>query len=201
MQDITVALVMYDIMCQYRVHFQKRITDSLELSIPSSLELRMGIGLFHIHGHQDSCLPQFSPSYIPGAKQVDGEIIEMLWAPLNNISWSLWGMSLAHRQEVLDAHINHSNWKKLVWIGISHLFQTSSYISLHLIVPSLLKRWKRLELGFDPSAQAYKALSKHFADKTQKWLEEDNDAQASRKSSPSAMDIYDTFKDKGMDGP
>jgi hypothetical protein len=122
--------------------------------------------------------PIFS-KFIPGAKQVDGEIIETLWAPLNNISRSLRGMSLAHRQEVLDAPINHSNRKKLIWISISHLFQTSTYISLHLIVPSHLKRWKRLELGFDPSAQAYKALSKHFADKTQKWLEEDNDAQAS----------------------
>jgi hypothetical protein len=26
-------------------------------------------------------------------------------------------MSLAHRQEVLDAHMNHSNWKKLVRVG------------------------------------------------------------------------------------
>jgi hypothetical protein len=117
MEGIPVALVMYDIMCQYRVHFQERVRKSPELSLPSSLELRTGIGLFHIHGHQDSCLPRFSPSYILGAKQVDGEIIETLWAPLNNISRSIRGMSLLHRQEVLDAHMNHSNWKKLVRIG------------------------------------------------------------------------------------
>ncbi|KAN0134081.1 hypothetical protein V8E53_008086, partial [Lactarius tabidus] len=75
MQDIPVALVMYDIMCQYQVHFQERVKNSPELSLPSSLELWKGIRLFHIHGHQDSCLPRFSSSYIPGAKQVDGEII------------------------------------------------------------------------------------------------------------------------------
>ncbi|KAF8260522.1 hypothetical protein EI94DRAFT_1773684 [Lactarius quietus] len=57
MKDILVALVMYDVMCQYQVHFQKRVTNGPELSIPSSLELQTGIGLFHIHGHQDSCLP------------------------------------------------------------------------------------------------------------------------------------------------
>ena len=91
---------------------------SLELSLSSSLELRTGIGLFHIHGHQDSCLSCVSPSYISGAKQVDGEIIETLWAPLNNVSRSIHGMTLAHRQEVLDAHMNHSNWKKLVHIGM-----------------------------------------------------------------------------------
>ena|ERR1700761_335366 len=117
MDDIPVALVMYDIMCQYQVNFQERVRNGSELSLSDDLELRMGIGLFHIHGHQDSCLPRFSPSYIPGAKQVDGEIIETLWAPLNNISRSIRGMSLNHRQEVLDAHMNHSNWKKLVRIG------------------------------------------------------------------------------------
>ena len=117
MEDIPVALVMYDIMCQYGIHLRSRVEKSPELSIPDSLELRTGIGLFHIHGHQDSCLPRYSPSYILGAKQVDGEIIETLWAPLNNISRSIRGMSLAHRQEVLDAHMNHSNWKKMVHIG------------------------------------------------------------------------------------
>jgi hypothetical protein len=89
MEDMPVALVMYDIMCQYRVNFKARVAKSPGLTLPSSLELCTGIGLFHIHGHQDSCLPQYSPSFIPGAKQVDGEIIETLWAPLNNISRSI----------------------------------------------------------------------------------------------------------------
>ncbi|KAH9024662.1 hypothetical protein EDB84DRAFT_1564332 [Lactarius hengduanensis] len=176
MEDIPVALVMYDIMCQYRVHFQERVNNSPDLSLPSSLELRVGIGLFHIHGHQDSCLPRFSPSYIPGAKQVDGEIIETLWAPLNNISRSIRGMSLDHRQEVLDAHINHSNWKKLV-----------------RIVPSLLKRWKRLQSGLDSSRKAYEALNEHFKDKADKWLKDDKAAQKDRQAFPASMDIYDTI--------
>ncbi|KAI9434164.1 hypothetical protein H4582DRAFT_1818929 [Lactarius indigo] len=179
MEDIPVALVMYDIMCQYRVHFQERVKCSPELSLPSSLTLRMGIGLFHIHGHQDSCLPRFSPSYIPGAKQVDGEIIETLWAPLNNISRSIRGMSLDHRQEVLDSHINYSNWKKLV-----------------RIVPSLLKRWKRLDSGLDASAKAYKALNQHFKHKSEQWLKDDEGAQQERQKTPSSMDIYDTVKEK-----
>jgi hypothetical protein len=122
-----VALVMYDIMCQYRVHLHERVEKSQGLSIPRDLRLQTGIGLFHIHGHQDTCLPRYSPSYIPGAKQVDGEIIETLWAPLNDISWSIRGMSLSHRQEVLDAHINHSNWKKMVRIGM-FLIETTGLI-------------------------------------------------------------------------
>ena len=117
MVDIPVTLVMYDIMCQYGVHLSERMDKSPELILDKSLELRTGIGLFHIHGNQNLCLPRYSLSYIPGAKQVDGEIIETLWALLNNISQSICGMSLAHQQEVLDAHMNHSNWKKMVRIG------------------------------------------------------------------------------------
>ena len=89
MENIPIVLVMYNIMCQYWVNLKDRVAKSPELTIPSSLELHTGIRLFHIHGHQDSCLPQYLPSFIPEAKQVDGEIIETLWAPLNNISRSL----------------------------------------------------------------------------------------------------------------
>ncbi|KAH9010056.1 hypothetical protein EDB85DRAFT_1902458 [Lactarius pseudohatsudake] len=179
MEDIPVALVMYDIMCQYGVHFQQRVERSPELSLSDSLQLRTGIGLFHIHGHQDSCLPRFSPSYIPGAKQVDGEIIETLWAPLNNVSRSIRGMSLAHRQEVLDAHMNHSNWKKMV-----------------RIVPSLLKRWKRMDTGIDLSADILDTLNTRFKTKTKRWLKAAKHAQSSRHEDPTVMDIYDTMTSK-----
>ncbi|KAF8261851.1 hypothetical protein EI94DRAFT_1604708 [Lactarius quietus] len=175
MADIPVALVMYDIMYQYGVHLSNRVEKSPELSIANSLELRTGIGLFHIHGHQDSCLPHFSPSYITGAKQVDGEIIETLWAPLNNISRSIRGMSLAHRQEVLDAHMNHSNWKKMV----------------HM-VPSLLKRWKRMEAGMDLSADTFNSLTKCLKKHTKRWLKSERNAQLNRSSDSTVMDIYDT---------
>ncbi|KAF8263451.1 hypothetical protein EI94DRAFT_1772941 [Lactarius quietus] len=83
MEDIPVALVMYDIMCQYGVHLSNRVEKSPELSIANSLELQTGIGLFHIHGHQDS-------------------------------------------------------------------------------FPSLLKRWKRMEVGMDLSADKFNSLTRHF---------------------------------------
>ena len=198
MKDIPVALLMYDIMCQYQINFKKRVKKSLELTLPSSLELRTGIGLFHIHGHQDSCLPQYSPSFIPGAKQVDGEIIETLWAPLNNISRSSHGMSLAHRQEVIDAHMNYSNWKKLVRIGM-HIFNTMHTLILTSVVPALLKRWKRLQSGLELSAEAFINLSKRFKNDRNTWLAQDKAAQENRHNNPDAMDIYDMINTQGME--
>ena len=65
-------------------------------------------------------------------------------------------------------------------------------------VPAILKRWSRFQSGFEASAQAYKALTAHFIDKTDGWAKEDRDAQARRYSCPLAMDIYDTVKENGL---
>jgi hypothetical protein len=198
MDGIPMALIMYDIMCQYSVHFEECVKKSPALSIPRNLEIWTGIGLFHIHGHQDSCLPWFSPSYIPRAKQIDGEIIESLWAPLNHVSRSIRGMSLSHRQEVLDAHMNHSNWKKLVRIGLPLLIIHAYKSDVFITVPTLLRRWQRLDSGLDASSKAFEALSKHFKDRMKQWLKDEQLAQKSRRKTPSAMDIYDTVKQNGM---
>jgi hypothetical protein len=117
MDGIEAALICYDVMCQWSVHMKDRVTGSRYLKIPDGLELRLGIGLFHIHGHQDTCLARYSPSFIEGGRQIDGEMIETLWAPLNEISRSTRGMSTSHRREVIDDHMNDSNWKKLVTLG------------------------------------------------------------------------------------
>jgi hypothetical protein len=93
------------------------VNGSKHLRIPDNLELHLGIGLFHIDGHQDTCLTRYSPSFIEGGWQIDGEMIEMLWAPLNEISRSTRGISTSHRREIIDDHMNDSNWKKLVDLG------------------------------------------------------------------------------------
>jgi len=106
-----------------------RVAGSRHLKIPDGLELRLGIGLFHIHGHRDTCLARYSPSFIEGGRQIDGETIETLWAPLNEISRSTRGMSTSHRREVIDDHMNDSNWKKLVNLGEHHLKGTASKLT------------------------------------------------------------------------
>jgi len=101
----------------------------MHLKIPDGLELRLGIGLFHIHGHQDTCLARYSPSFIEGGRQIDGEMIETLWAPLNEISRSTRGMSMSHCREVIDDHMNDSNWKKLIDLGKLPLTRAASKLT------------------------------------------------------------------------
>ena len=129
MGGIKAALICYDVMCQWSVHVKERVAQSMHLKIPDGLELRFGIGLFHIHGHKDTCLARYSPSFIEGGRQIDGETIETLWAPLNEISRSTRGMSTSHRREVIDDHMNDSNWKKLVDLGRLPLTCTASELT------------------------------------------------------------------------
>jgi len=113
---ISELMLVYDVMCQYGVHMERRFEEASTLDIPKTLQIIKAIGLFHVHGHQDSCLYNFATTYIPGVGIVDGEILETLWSILNDISRSVRTATLATRAEVLDDHMADSNWKKLIKI-------------------------------------------------------------------------------------
>ncbi|KAG1893764.1 uncharacterized protein F5891DRAFT_962476, partial [Suillus fuscotomentosus] len=67
------AFTFYDINCQYNKHFWHRVNKSLHLSIPSGMEIIPGIGLWHVHGHQDKCYVRYASTFITGAARIDGE--------------------------------------------------------------------------------------------------------------------------------
>jgi hypothetical protein len=117
MEGIEAALISYDVMCQWSIHMMERVNASNHLKLANDLELKLAISLFHIHGHQDTCLARYSPSFIEGGRQIDDETIETLWAPLNKITRSTRGMTMSHHWEVIDDHMNDSNWKKLIDLG------------------------------------------------------------------------------------
>ena len=75
------AMLIYDIACQYFVHFHDRIGHLL----PDGLAVDQAIGPFHVHGHKEECFYRFAFTFIPGAGVVAGEILESLWATLNSI--------------------------------------------------------------------------------------------------------------------
>ncbi|KAF8548521.1 hypothetical protein OG21DRAFT_1398071, partial [Imleria badia] len=52
-------------------------------SISPELEITLGIGIWHVHGHWAECFAWYAPLFIPGSSWVDGEIIETLWSMLN----------------------------------------------------------------------------------------------------------------------
>lgn len=179
------VMVIYDVMCQYHVHLWKRISENPFLSFPEKLQLLAAIGLFHVHGHRDECLFRFATSFIPGAGMVDGEILESLWAQLNDISWSTRTSTLAHRSEVLDNHMNYSNWNKMV-----------------NIVSSVISKYKKSVLGLVDSQEYFHQLNQSaLASDVEKWTEAIRHAEKQReKGHLEAMDIMEPEKPEYYEG-
>jgi Kyakuja-Dileera-Zisupton transposase len=119
MVGIKRSLLVYDIFCQWFINFLLRVDHSPYLSIPRDMKLLGGIGDFHVKGHVIDCFARFTLLFIIGSGIIDGEILETLWSILNETSRSAKGSTLAHRSEILDDHMNHSNWKKLIGMGMS----------------------------------------------------------------------------------
>lgn len=115
--DVPGVILAYDIACQYSVNFRRRIREGPFLDIPASLPVLPAIGLFHVHGHQQSCYARFAPTFVRGIGKGDGEILETNWGVLNGISPMTRTMTLAHRSEVMDAHFADNNWKKMINMG------------------------------------------------------------------------------------
>ena len=132
---ISHLIVMYDVWCQYSVKLRKRIAENPYLDWPEDSKTIGGIGLFHVHGHQQSCLARYSPTFIAGAGQVEGEIIETLWRKMNLVTPSTRAMTLAHRQETMDDHMNDINFKKMIRLGNDLLcvsgYHTDTILQFH----------------------------------------------------------------------
>ena len=78
------------------------------------IDITPAVGKWHLAAHIWECFAKFSLNFIEWSAEVDGEIMETLWSGLDQIAGITQGMTIAHRQEVLDDYINDGNWKKLL---------------------------------------------------------------------------------------
>jgi hypothetical protein len=179
---ITRVIVCYDIACQFFTHFEDRVRSNPHLSIPPDISIDKAIGLFHIHGHQEDCFPKYTPNFIPGIGQVDGEIVETLWSQLNEVSGSTRSMAMFHRRETLDDHMNDSNWKKLI-----------------RMVPTLCRKLRNACRQRGVFKKAYEDLtSASDPDMIVKWQAAEADALEKRSSDLKVMSIFDVNVAKGI---
>ncbi|KAG1834638.1 hypothetical protein DFJ58DRAFT_847572 [Suillus subalutaceus] len=174
------ALTFYDINCQYNKHLWRRVDKSLHLTIPKGMAITPGIGLWHIHGHQEKCFVRYASNFIPVAAQIDGEIMETLWANLNIISPSARGMSTPHQQECLDYQMNDCNFMKMICMGLF-----------------LSRKYKEAKQGLAESSRAFDALNNAAEpEMVNRWEVQEREAQSLRIDDPSALDIYDVWMQK-----
>jgi hypothetical protein len=81
------------------------------------MEVTGAVGKWHLAAHIPECFSKFSLNFVEGAGETDGEILETLWSVLDEVAGLTQAMSVAHRQEVLDAYMQDSNWRKIIRMG------------------------------------------------------------------------------------
>ncbi|KAG1830059.1 hypothetical protein F4604DRAFT_1695666 [Suillus subluteus] len=166
------TLIIYDVACQWSIHFAERVDQSYHLSLPEGTKILPAVGKFHLSAHKLQCFPRFSLNFMTGAGHIDGEILETLWAPFNKISPTARSMSLAHRKEVLDDHMRDSNWKKL----------------------SLLKKYCHALQGISDTQGPYEELTRSLdLDDVQEWKKA---AEKAAQDRGELLDIYQLKMDK-----
>ena len=118
-------------MCQYWVNMKRHLAGNPFLSLPVGLtNISWAIGLFYVHGHKDKCFARYDSTFIPSVGIVDGEIIKTLWEPLNHIAPSTRKVTPEHHREIIDDHMNNSNWKKMLWMGAVGWFVSNAVLAI-----------------------------------------------------------------------
>ena len=111
------ALIIYNICCQWIIHFRQWVSESEFLELWDSLEITGAVEKWHLTAHIAECFPKFTLNFVKGAGQVEGEILETLWSGMDEVAGLAQAMSIAHHQEVIDEYMNGSNWWKILRIG------------------------------------------------------------------------------------
>ncbi|EAU81208.2 hypothetical protein CC1G_09452 [Coprinopsis cinerea okayama7 len=168
------VILAYDINCQYNKRLRQRIEEGKYLKLRADLVLVFGIGLFHVHGHQDACNARYSLTYIEGAGISSGEILESLWAVVNEVARATSTMTLAHRVEILDAIFGDSNWKKML-----------------NLVPSICKNWSNAKLQYTRAQEDFDLLDETAtALQRRRWTQQLEQANQKREEGViGAMDV------------
>ena len=81
------------------------------------MEITGAVGKWHLAAHIPECFPKFTLNFVEGAGEVEGEILETLWSDMDEVAPMAQAMSVAHHQEVVDDHMNDSNWRKMIRTG------------------------------------------------------------------------------------
>ncbi|KAG1764090.1 hypothetical protein EV702DRAFT_1051462 [Suillus placidus] len=162
---------------EWSLHFAERVNNYYGLTLPDNTKIVAAVGKFHLSAHKLACFSRYSLNFIVGAGQVDGEILETLWAPFNKISPTARSMSQAHRQEILDDHMRNSNWNKLVHI-----------------VKTLLQKYKRANKGIDDTKVPFEELTSSLeVSKVSSW---EKDETRAMEQHGEHLDIYQLKIDK-----
>lgn len=184
-------LFLYDLSCQYKKNFRRRLELAGALSLDGKVRLDMLVGKWHLKGHADECFVEHSLNFMTGAGQVEGEVVETIWSELKGWTGILRNMTPAHFQEVLDDIVNFMNWTKLQKTGESILRRV---VSRHLnnLEPedALVRKYRVAIKGAETAREGKKGLERLISAKFQEeWGTERTRAEDQRGSALRCYDV------------
>jgi hypothetical protein len=150
------------------------------------------VGKFHLAAHVHECFALFSLNFVRGIGQLGGEVIETLWSSLNKVSGQTCGMSQAHRQEVLDDHINELI-KSGLWLMSFCI--SSNLLSLSNLAESTVRKLEKALQEREEHKISLSKLTSHLNEAwILEWKELEEQAMVERGD---ALRIYDVAAEKG----
>ncbi|KAA1479149.1 hypothetical protein DENSPDRAFT_886475 [Dentipellis sp. KUC8613] len=164
------GIMTYDIDCQYSPGLWDRVETLPHFLHPVTIpELQFMIPKFHLPAHKEACHYTYSLNYLPGAAQSDGEAVERNWASVNGLASSTKEMTPGARQDTLNDHFGHANWRKNVGIGETilrrmneaipetirnmHVLEEFSNV-LELEQPGLVAKWEAEVIAWEKDHKA-----------------------------------------------
>jgi hypothetical protein len=190
------ALIAYDVACQWSINFDQRVKQSPHLSLPQGLRYIPAVGKFHLAAHIEDCFAYFSLNFVEGAGQQDGEILETLWSRLNKAAGSTRAMTKPHRQEMVDAHILDSNWKKHINMGMLYSgYDSTLMLICEFIVPSIKRQYIKALPALQKSLDVFQELNTSIDSKTRKDWEEQEEKAANFRGD--CLGVYNVKSEKG----
>ncbi|THG98308.1 hypothetical protein EW026_g3855 [Hermanssonia centrifuga] len=197
--DLFMHVSAYDINCQYRINFEKRMEAFRQLTTEfESIPMRLkyfpwtlpGVGKFHLPAHNASCRYKFSLNLLPGAGMTDGESPERIWASLNALALRTREMAAGHRHDVIndfhgDMNVRHTYGmaaflhRKYVEAETMHARAAETFKKLEdeikegALGPQKLAEWKRDEaewIGKVVNMEEHKDLKNPYEPRQEKKL-------------------------------
>jgi len=192
-------LLIYDIMCQWWVNFMKRVKKNpTTLTFAHFNKVAVAVGKFHLGAHVKKCFWSYSLNFIKGVGQIDGEIMETLWASFNKFASMTRSMSKAHRVEILNDHMRDVNWKKLVNMRMYSLLGLVNVNIAHndFSASMLANKMKRTKPGMETTRDGFEDLSRTLPqDMKSTWQQQEAQAQ---ERGGKALSIYHISVETGL---
>ncbi|KAJ7071702.1 hypothetical protein B0H15DRAFT_925776 [Mycena belliarum] len=156
-------MISYDIVCswsKYLVDRLKKLPPNVRMYILLAL-FRFAVPKMHIHSHTQLCQLLFSLNLIIGSAQLDGEGVERVWAVLGALAACTRDRGPGSRHDILDTHIAHHNWIKLLGI-----------------VPALRKRKDRAVVELKEQQDTLDVFSAEQSSRVPQWRQSVLDYEA-----------------------